>query len=215
MEFIKINKDNLKSDSFKSAFKVYEKSFPSDERRDLEDLKKVIREGNKDYNFFSIEDYTKLFEPLYVKENMGMIDFWIFPEVNASYGEHVAIRQNTRNRGIGTVVINKFLTELTPTEYTVIEAEKPEIQETDEMHRIALRRLGLYDRIGFVLSDFFYIQPPYSEGKQPVPLNILYHSKSGKKLSYSEFEAVRDRIYASVYNFHKSLEDLNEMLKTV
>ena len=35
------------------------------------------------------------------------------------------------------------------------------------------RRIGFYERNGFVLNDYDYVQPSLGEGKDPVPLRIM------------------------------------------
>ncbi|MBO7288483.1 MAG: hypothetical protein J6V03_00640, partial [Clostridia bacterium] len=68
---------------------------------------------------------------------------------------------------------------------------------------ITKRRVGFYKRNGFYLNEYPYIQPPISNGKNPVPLMIM---TSGHKVNRKEFNLIKEYIYRNVYNV-KGLRD--------
>ena len=72
----------------------------------------------------------------------------------------------------------------------VLEAETA----TDDMSR---RRLGFYARHGFIAAPYPYAQPAYSPQQKPVPMHLLSY---GRQLSEEEFNAIRSKIYKTVYN---------------
>ena len=62
-----------------------------------------------------------------------------------------------------------------------IEVEPPE----DELTR---RRIGFYERNGFVLNDYDYVQPSLGEGKDPVPLRIMTWPRGMEKEELADIE---------------------------
>ena len=72
-----------------------------------------------------------------------------------------------------------------------LEVELPE----DELTR---RRIGFYERNGFVFNEYPYIQPPISKGKSPVPLRIMTY---GEAITRETFEAMKNVLYRSVYKY--------------
>lgn len=70
-----------------------------------------------------------------------------------------------------------------------LEVELPE----DELTR---RRIGFYERNGFVFNEYPYIQPPISKGKSPVPLRVMTY---GKGITRQAFEEMRKVLYRRVY----------------
>ena len=70
-----------------------------------------------------------------------------------------------------------------------LEVELPE----DELTR---RRIGFYERNGFVFNEYPYIQPPISKGKSPVPLRIMTY---GSAITQDTFEEMKRVLYQRVY----------------
>ena len=63
------------------------------------------------------------------------------------------------------------------------------------------RRIGFYERNGFFLNEYPYVQPPISQGRKPVPLMIM---TSGAAISEKEFEEIRNTLYKEVYKIKGS-----------
>ncbi len=78
----------------------------------------------------------------------------------------------------------------------VLETERPEGSS------IAERRIGFWQRTGFALNNYNYIQPPYGSSKSSVPLFLMTYPK---KLSVEEFEKVRKNIHIIIYGLKKPL----------
>ena len=70
-----------------------------------------------------------------------------------------------------------------------LEVEPPE-------NEISKRRIDFYKRNGLYLNTFPYLQPPISNGKNPVPLMIM----SSKKIDKEKFSFIKDKLYREVYN---------------
>ena len=62
---------------------------------------------------------------------------------------------------------------------------------------LAKRRIAFYERQGFVVNEYEYIQPAIAKGEEPIPLIIM---SSPRALSKTEYEAIRDAIYREVYD---------------
>lgn len=158
---------------------TYEASFPPTERRDFELLCDLVRKNP----YFAM--YALLREEMYV----GFITAWRFDTF--VYIEHFAIDETARNGGIGAEAMRQFLafTDLP----VVLEVELP----VDNLSR---RRIGFYERLGFVLDDHMYYQPPYHPGDEPLEMRLMQYGR----LNLTEaFEAVRERIYREVYGVHQ------------
>jgi len=139
--------ENSDSQEFKEAWKIYESSFPSDERRTLELQKELIK--NKQYNFFIVTKDKVL---------VAIITDWNFGDF--LFVEHLAVKEDLKGKGIGTKLLKEYLSK--NKQKIVLEVERPETE-------IATKRIKFYEKIGFNLNDSDYIQPPYGKDKNPVP----------------------------------------------
>lgn len=154
---------------------TYVDSFPEGERRDFCLVRNLIE---KEPRFLA---YVLLKNNSYV----GFITVW---QLNAfDYVEHFAIDPLARNGGIGARALKQFLS--LSERPIVLEVEDPE----DEMSR---RRVGFYERLGFVLNRNRYLQPPYRDGEPW--LNLLLMSCGDIDLNL-QFEHVKNEIHQYVY----------------
>lgn len=134
---------------------LYEESFPVEERRPWEDILRMVNGGDLPYHFFVIK---------YRGRQAGFISRWRLP--SAIYIEHFAIKPGLRGKGIGTKVITAF----------VSEQHLPVILEVEPAGStpMADRRIAFYTRCGFrALSQFDYVQPPYTPDLPSVPLMLM------------------------------------------
>ena len=72
----------------------------------------------------------------------------------------------------------------------VLEAEEP----TDEM---SIRRISFYQRAGFVMHEYPYLQPPYRKGEQWFPLKLMTFGNIDMQKMYIH---IKEHIYKKVYN---------------
>jgi len=169
--------------SLSDVLKIYEKSFPEDERRSVENIERQI-DSNNDYNFFVVleNDFP-----------VGMAVVWVIDH-KFIYIEHLAIEESRRSSGIGSTAM-KLLIDKSPFPI-IIEVEKKVEGMTAEQEKNCERRLNFYHQFGFKLSDKEYIQPPYSKSLNPVPMNLM---ECDGHLLDDDFEAVKKAIYKAVY----------------
>ena len=71
----------------------------------------------------------------------------------------------------------------------LLEVEMP----TEEMSK---RRIGFYERLGFVLDHHVYFQPPYRKGEAFLEMRLMTHGELDLERS---FERVKTIIHQNVY----------------
>ncbi|MBU1975243.1 MAG: GNAT family N-acetyltransferase [Nanoarchaeota archaeon] len=178
MEFIKLENSDLQE--FKEAWEIYRSSFPDDERRTLELQRELIK--SKQYNFFMVTKDEVL---------VAIISDWDFGDF--LFVEHLAVKEGLRGKGIGIELLKEYLSK--NKRKIILEVERPETE-------IATKRIKFYEKIGFKLNDFDYIQPYYGKGKNPVPMFLMTYPK---KISESEFSTIREELHIIVYGLEKPL----------
>ena len=136
---------------FREIWPVMKESFPRDERRSFEGQRSRFRRPG--YVMLGLEEDGRF---------IGFIAGWDFGDF--MYGEHLAVEASRRNEGLGDLLLKEFLARYPKVFF--IEVEPPE----DELTR---RRIGFYERNGFALNDYEYIQPSLGKGREPVPLKIM------------------------------------------
>lgn len=137
--------------TFEPVKRFYLNGFPLDERRELEDIYKLLVE-EPSYHLLGVEYKTELVGLFAYWE----VDDWIF-------GEHFTIDATCRNNGIGAEVMRLFKSHHS----RIIFEVEPPIEE------MACRRIGFYERLGFKLWDMPYVQPPYREGDHSMELRLM------------------------------------------
>jgi ribosomal protein S18 acetylase RimI-like enzyme len=141
---------------FDSAWRLYEKSFPPEERRRLCTQKRIM--GHPLYHFEVITEEGRF---------VGFILWWGFDGVR--YVEHLATSPCLREKGYGQRIMEKFVDGSTLP--VLLEVERP----VTEINR---RRIGFYQRIGFVLNGHAYRHPPYRKGCDYVSLMLMTYPKA-------------------------------------
>ncbi|MDE6324518.1 MAG: VanZ family protein [Paramuribaculum sp.] len=135
--------------------KIYSESFPPDEQRPWDSIKKLI-DSDKRFHF----------EIIRIGDNdCGLLTWW---KLNGfSYIEHFAINPAIRSQGIGSLTIRRLISH-NRKKNIVLEAEP------ESMGEMASRRIRFYKRLGFIAHhEFRYIQPPYTPESDPVELTLM------------------------------------------
>lgn len=155
--------------------RLYENSFPVEERRPWNDICNRIEDGTGNYNIRAI---------IYCGKFAGFISWWNLPQ--AVYIEHFAVCPTMRGRGIGLRAMTAF----------VEEQQCPVILEVEPAgsNAMADRRIGFYNRCGFISHpEFDYMQPPYSQSLPSVPLMLM---TIGADISLADAaESIRTEVY--------------------
>lgn len=161
----------------KTFDKVYDKmtaAFPYEERRDCYDEKECLK--NTKFNLLEIYDD---------EAEVGFTALWIFEKF--VFIEHIAIDEDKRSGGYGSKAI--ALIKEKYNKPIILEAEAPVTEQQ-------IKRINFYDRLGFKVNTYDYIQPSYhnSEG---VPLMILSYPDFINENEFKEFlTETRREVYA-------------------
>ena len=154
--------------------KIYENSFPVDERRDFDKVIDLIKDVRFQLRGVFVDD-----------DLVGFISLWDFNEF--LYVEHFAIDKELRGNGLGTHVLQNILDE-TPIKI-VLEVDLPS-------DNISFKRIKYYQKFGFTLCHQEYIQPPYGEGKDAVPMFIMSKPEID---DFTEFQQITKTLHSQVY----------------
>lgn len=137
----------------KEVQRIYETSFPIDERREFDSLLHLAQQNGA-------------YKPEVVCKNgtvVGFISSWNFDEWR--YIEHFAVDAALRGCGIGREVLRNFVER--DARPVVLEVEPP-------IDKMSCRRVEFYTRQGFVLHNSYqYIQPPYDSNRNAVELRLM------------------------------------------
>ena len=155
--------------NFPEIYRIMQASFSDDEYRPYDEQLALFEEP----------EYRIYYMPA------GFLAVWEFESF--IYIEHFAVDPALRNSGTGSAMLQELVKQYQKP--ICLEVELPE----DELTR---RRIGFYERNGFVFNEYPYIQPPISEGKSPVPLRIMTY---GSAITQDTFEEMKRVLYQRVY----------------
>ena len=157
--------------NFPEIYRIMQASFSDDEYRPYDEQLALFEEP----------EYRIYYMPA------GFLAVWEFESF--IYIEHFAVDPALRNSGTGSAMLQELVKQYQKP--ICLEVELPE----DELTR---RRIGFYERNGFVFNEYPYIQPPISKGKSPGPLRIMTY---GEAITRETFEAIKNVLYRSVYKY--------------
>lgn len=171
--------ERMQPEAFEQVFSIMERSFPADEYRTYEEQKELLFEPRyhiyvcmrQDPDHACVEAFLSVWQ---------LEDF--------TYIEHLASDPAIRGQGLGSAILQEAF-RMFPNQIC-LEVELP---DTD----LAKRRIAFYQRNGFCLNSYPYIQPPISKGKQPLPLMIM---TSGACITEERFRKIRTELYREVYH---------------
>lgn len=164
----------LEKDEFEQLYALMEDSFPKAEIRNFKGQQELLE--NPHYNVYVL------------RENSEILAFFAEWE-NESYRfiEHLAVNEKFRSQGLGSKSLQAFIT--LNSKPVVLEVEPP----TDDIQR---RRIKFYERNGFHLSSYGYIQPVINEGYESVPLVMMTYPEL---LNNKELHQIKNWLDQTVY----------------
>lgn len=165
---------------------IYHEAFPVDEQRPWE----TMFDESSEHGPFFLGAYSGMSLAAPQMAPVGMLTFWNFGDF--VYIEHFAVDTRVRGRGIGSELFRGIAESLRR------EASAPivfEVEPESEDNPMAARRIDFYRRLGFEVVDVNYVQPPYSDGLQPVDMWIMSDSVD------LDLDKVTRRLYEEVYRF--------------
>ena len=155
---------------------------------DFPEIYRIMQASFSDDEYRPYDEQLALFEePEYRIYYMpaGFLAVWEFESF--IYIEHFAVDPALRNSGTGSAMLQELVKQYQKP--ICLEVELPE----DELTR---RRIGFYERNGFVFNEYPYIQPPISKGRSPVPLRIMTYRS---EITREEFQKMKEILYRRVY----------------
>ena len=155
---------------------------------DFPEIYRIMQASFSDDEYRPYDEQLALFEePEYRIYYMpaGFLAVWEFESF--IYIEHFAVDPALRNSGTGSAMLQELVKQYQKP--ICLEVELPK----DELTR---RRIGFYERNGFVFNEYPYIQPPISKGKSPVPLRIMTYRS---EITREEFQKMKEILYRRVY----------------
>ena len=167
--------EKLDKKDFLQVWQIMENSFPPEEHR--------TRVGQED---LLENSYYQLYG--YKNKNVVAAFFAVWQFEEFAFVEHFAVAENYRNGGIGAQLLKELLVFLDMP--IVLEVELPE-------EELPQRRIRFYERNGFVLNGYDYVQPPMQAERKAIPLRIMSYPGI---LEESQFKNVRETLYREVYH---------------
>ncbi|MBK5244896.1 MAG: GNAT family N-acetyltransferase [Eubacteriaceae bacterium] len=159
---------DLEVKDFEEIYNLMNVSFQKEEIRTYENGVKQLSEPN----------YRILVSKTNNDEIAGFIAQWDLESV--IFIEHFAVKKELRGSGIGSAMLKAYLNKAN--KLVVLEVEDNEME-------IGKRRIGFYQRMGFFLSDFGYLQPILrGDGKKEIPLKLMSFPEELSKQGFLEFK---------------------------
>ena len=161
---------------YESCWSLYKDEIPEDQKRSLETCLELLTKPE-----FNLE--------VLCTENLPFIGFFCYWEFDTFvYIEHSAIKKEYREKGLGVKAIAEILQKF----------EKPVVLAVDMVDsRSTRRKAGFFERLGFFLNPYEYIQPPLDEGKG---LHRKFLMSYPLALYQEDFKYVRDTLYGAVFS---------------
>ena len=136
---------------FDKIFALMEVSFPESERRTYAGQKELL--ANQHYRLITETDNNN--------QIFAFLAAWEFPLFR--FVEHIAVDPIMRGSGLGGKMMTKYMKEsIKP---ILLEVEHPDTE-------LAQRRIGFYERLGFHLNPFEYVQLPFIRGRMTYRLKL-------------------------------------------
>lgn len=138
----------LEEKDFDFVHQLMVDSFPPSERRTYQGQKDLLKR----------DDYKIL---VYMENDDILAFFAVWEHDKYRFLEHLAVNPNYRSRGLGSKTLRAFH-ELD--NKTIILEVEPPVDETQK------RRVLFYEKNGYFLSDFSYVQPKFHKDAETVDL---------------------------------------------
>jgi len=164
---------------FDKIFALMKASFPESERRTYAEQKELLADPH----------YRLITETDSHNQIVAFMAAWEFPMFR--FVEHIAVDPVMRGCGLGGKLMADYMEESLKT--ILLEVEHP---DTD----LAQRRIGFYERLGFQLNPFNYVQPPLQQDQSYLPLMIMSYPHI---LTEEEFSLYKKTLYTKVYKVHE------------
>lgn len=158
---------SLNQEMQKTAWEIYEYSFPSYEKRSFQVHQKAL--GDPRFHGDVVFDETDL---------VGILFYWQLEKY--AYIEHFAISKELRGENYGTRILQQFC-----------EIKKDVILEIDPpVDAVSVKREHFYHRLGFLTSSFSYTHPSYGDAFIPHTLVLMSYPKAIAEKDFENFKSL-------------------------
>lgn len=168
------------NEQFDEVYTIMQASFPDIELRTYNGQKKLLSHPN----------YRLVTETDGGSQTVAFMAVWEFPEFR--FVEHFAVAQAARGGGMGGKLMTRYIGEGAGP--VLLEVEPPDTA-------LAQRRIHFYERLGFHLNPYEYMQPPLKEGMPDLPLKIMSYPGPLTKDEFGQYQKV---LYREVYSLHRN-----------
>ena len=162
------------TNDFDAIYQLMENSFPKNEIRTYEEMKKQIT----DDRFRFITKYKN-------DTLIALLGLWGLE--NCQFVEYLAISENEQGSGLGSSMMTELLQRTS--KVILLEVEPP----VDTQSR---KRVVFYERLGFHLNTRYYSIPPLREGETDLELKLMSYPKM---LTDYEFEDYKNELFQELY----------------
>lgn len=151
------------------AWRLYVDSFPAHERWSREAFARA-RQDERFHTEIAVSENGKLLALLY---------YWIYGKT--LYVEFLAVEPDMRGQNTGSELIGKLIAD-NPGFKILLEIDPP-------IDEVSIRRLGFYERHGFVPNGYEHIHPSYISGEAAHPhlLIVMTHGGTITSQEFMEF----------------------------
>lgn len=171
---------------WEGIWKVYEISFPQNERRTLDAQKTILTHPK--YHFQILREEGDV---------IGLIAWWGLERFR--YLEHFAVVPSKRSGGFGSRILSHWMQQ--PGPVILLEID-PLVDE------ISRRRHGFYMRLGYLDNPgISHSHPSYFDGTGEVPLLVLSYPREVERDVYEEFYTIQRK--EMLAHFHKEFAPKN------
>jgi len=175
----------LQEHEFPAVYELMQQSFPLAEYRSFADTQALLSRG--DYELLVHADADGI---------IGLIAHWKLD--GFLFVEHFAVNAQRRGNGIGGGMMQTYLSQSTLPVILEVEATGSEI---------AQRRIGFYQRLGFMLSDVGYLQPCLQGNGADIPLLLMY---TPKDVSAKLLQQAQQQIFQTVYRISSAAPQIGD-----
>jgi len=187
---------------FKEAIKIYEESFPSNERQSIDTIKKRIEKNLYQMFIGRSKDKVVFMALLYPLKNTNFVLL-----------DYMVTDENFRNKGFGTEFIKKILKEITSNKNLILEVENPRYGNNKEQRE---KRANFYKRLDAKeMKDVRYILPPLS-GNIPTEMILMVLSEyGGGKMDSILVKKLIVQMYKELYGRNENDDILNSFINDI
>ena len=176
---IELNRITRREDMPETLMRLYEESFPDEERRNRKQLLYLLE--NRDDLFFC--------EIRYDGRSAGLFVYW---RLNGFYFlEHLAIFPAMRNHNIGSLLLA----------YIDLHLPGPRLLEVEPADEgMAGRRIRYYERNGYAVVEKDYVQPAFDPAKRSIPLWIMCNESLSDRQRTEYIRIIVEEVYRANFS---------------